>query len=85
MTGSGNKTLWTKDTIAGVVLGCVACVFVQTQLQSVADRLHSSALNEVLPWWPAVLIVAGLVVLFSRRTEPHSPKDAASRQMRGDK
>ena len=81
MTGSGNKTLWTKDTIAGVILGCVACLFVQAQLQAVAAKVNSPVLNEVLPWWPAVLIVAGLVLMFSRKA--YAPKDGTSRQLGG--
>ena len=85
MTGSGNKTLWTKDTIAGVILGCVVCVFVQAQLQTLAARLNSPALNAVLPWWPALLIVVGLVLLFSRRAGAYSPKDRASRPLEGGK
>ena len=80
MTGSGNKTLWTKDTIAGVILGCVACLFVQAQLQTVVARLNSPVLNEVLPWWPAVLIVAGLALLFRRRTGTYSAKEGTSRE-----
>ncbi len=85
MTGSGNKTLWTKDTIAGAILGCVVCVFVQAQLQSLAARLNSPVLNAALPWWPALLIVAGLVLLFSRRTGAYSQKDRASRPLGGGK
>jgi hypothetical protein len=83
MAGSSNKTLWTKDTIAGVILGCVACLFVQAQLQAVAAKVNSPVLNEVLPWWPAVLIVAGLVLLFSRKA--YAPKDGTSRQLGGSK
>ena len=83
MTGCGNKALWTTDTIAGVILGCVACLFVQSQLQAVAARVNSPMLNEVLPWWPAVLIVAGLVLLFSRKA--YAPKDGRSRQLGGGK
>jgi hypothetical protein len=82
MTGSGNKTLWTKDTIAGVILGCVACLFVQAQLQTLAAKVNSPMLNEFLPWWPAVLIVAGLV-LFSRKTRAYPPKDGVSRSLGG--
>ena len=83
MTGSGNKTLWTKDTIAGVILGCVACLFVQAQLQTLAARVNSPRLNELLPWWPAVLIVAGLVLLFSGKTRAYPPKNGVSRSLGG--
>jgi len=83
MTGNGNKTLWTKDTIAGIVLGCVACLFVQAQLQTLAARVNSPMLSELLPWWPAVLIVAGLVLLFSRKAGAYPPKGGASRPLGG--
>lgn len=83
MTGSGNKTLWTKDTIAGVILGCVVCVFVQAQLQTLAARLNSPVLNAALPWWPGLLILAGLVLLFSRMLGAYSSKGRASRPLGG--
>ena len=79
MTGTGNKTLWTKDTIAGAILGCVACLFVQSQLQTIAARLNSPVLNAALPWWPALLIGAGLVLLFGRKSVVHSARELASR------
>ena len=79
MTGSGNKTIWTKDTIAGAILGCVFCVFVQAQLQTLAARLNSPVLNAVLPWWPALLIVAGVALLFGRRVGTYLAKERASR------
>src|SRR5260370_31318677 len=59
MTGSGNKTLWTEDTIAGAILGCAGCFFVQAQLQTLAARVNSPVLSAVAHWWPALLIVAG--------------------------
>jgi hypothetical protein len=79
MTGSGSKTLWTKDTIAGVILGCVACLFVQSQLQTLAARLKSPVLNAALPWWPALLIVAGLALLFGRKSGVHSAREMVPR------
>jgi len=85
MTGSGNKTLWTEDTIAGAILGCVGCFFVQAQLQTLAARVNSLVLRAVAHWWPALLIVAGLVVLFSRKSGGDSPRERASRSLEGGK
>jgi heme A synthase len=86
MTGSGNKTLWTEDTIAGAILGCVGCFFVQAQLQTLAARVNSPVLSAVAHWWPALLIVAGLAILFScRKPGGDSPKERASRSLGGGK
>ena len=62
MNGSGNKTVWTEDTIAGVILGCAGCFFVQTQLQGLASRLNRPAVDAMVQWWPMLLIVAGLAL-----------------------
>jgi len=85
MTGSGNKTLWTEDTIAGAILGCVGCFFVQAQLQTLAARVNSPVLSAVAHWWPALLIVAGLAILFSRKPGGDSPRERASRSLGGSK
>lgn len=79
MSGDGNKGLWTKDTIAGAVLGCVACIFVQAQLQGLADRLNSPMMNAALRWWPALLVVAGLILLSWKRPRLHRAKELTSR------
>jgi ABC-type lipoprotein release transport system permease subunit len=79
MIGGGSKRLWTKDTIAGVILGCVACIFVQTQLQTWADRLNSPAINAALRWWPALLVVAGAALLLRRKSGLDSAREGASR------
>jgi hypothetical protein len=76
---SGGKRVWTKDTIAGAILGCVACVFVQAQLQMLAARLNSPVLNAALPWWPALLIVAGLAILLGWKSRVYSAREVASR------
>ena len=68
MSGDGNKRVWTTDTIAGAILGCVACVFVQVQLQTLAARLNSPLLNAALPWWPAILIFVGVAILLGRKS-----------------
>jgi hypothetical protein len=93
MSGDGNKRMWTTDTIAGAILGCVACIFVQVQLQTLAARLNSPLLNAALPWWPAVLIFVGLAILLGRkswvrpaREEAVRPQEVANerRQSRND-
>jgi len=79
MSGDRNKRLWTKDTIAGAVLGCVACVFVQAQLQTLAERFNTPAMNAILRWWPGLLVVAGVVLLSWKKTGLHSAREGASR------
>ena len=79
MSGDGNKKVWTTDTIAGAILGCVACIFVQAQLQTVAVRLNSPLLNSALPWWPAILVVAGVIVLLRKRSMVHGAKEVVVR------
>jgi len=79
MSGDGNKGLWTTDTIAGAILGCVACIFVQAQLQTLTARLNSPLLNAALPWWPAILIVAGLAILLGRKVMVHPARGVTAR------
>ncbi len=79
MTGSGNKTLWTEDTIAGAILGCVGCFFVQTQLQQLAARVNSPVLGAVMHWWPALLIVVGVAILLGRKSGVYAEREAAIR------
>jgi hypothetical protein len=78
MSGDGNK-MWATDTIAGAILGCVACIFVQVQLQTLAARMNSPVLNAALPWWPAFLIFVGLAILLGRRSAVRSPREVATR------
>jgi hypothetical protein len=85
MTGGGNKTFWTEDTIAGAILGCAGCFFVQAQLQTLAARLSSPVLGVAVHWWPALLIVAGVGLLFGRKSGGDSPKERASRDAGGGK
>lgn len=79
MSGDSNKRLWTTDTIAGAILGCVACVFVQVQLQALAARLNSALLNAALPWWPAILIFVGLAILLGRKSGVDSAREVTAR------
>jgi Na+/proline symporter len=79
MSGDGNKSLWTTDTIAGAILGCVACVFVQVQLQTLAARLNSPVLNAALPWWPAILIFVGLAILLARKSVVRPAREVTAR------
>lgn len=79
MSGDGNKKVWTTDTIAGAILGCVACIFVQVQVQTLAARLDRPWLNSALPWWPALLVVAGVIVLLRKRSMVHGAKEVLVR------
>src|SRR5260370_37000957 len=83
MTGSGNKTLWTEDTIAGAILGCVGCFFVQAQLQTLAARVNSAVLSAVAHWWPALLIVAGVGGLFCAEARGGPPEGKAAPPLGG--
>lgn len=79
MDGKSNKRVWTTDTIAGAILGCVACVFVQVQLQSLAAKLNSPVLNAALPWLPAFLILVGVAILLGRKSVIGPAKDVTAR------
>jgi hypothetical protein len=85
MNGDGNKRLWTTDTIAGAILGCVACIFVQVQLQTLAAKLNSPVLNAALPWWPAFLILVGLAILLGRKSAGSSGEGSDGSRRGGGK
>ena len=58
--------VWTEDTIAGAILGCVASFFIQDRLETMTAGINSPLLAVMLHWWPLAFIAIGLVVLLSR-------------------
>jgi len=58
--------MWTEDTIAGAILGCVASFFVQDRLETLTAGINSPLLATLLHWWPLAFIAIGLTVLLSR-------------------
>ena len=76
--------IWTEDTIAGAILGCVGSFFVQAKLQTLAAKLNSPLVDGVLQWWPVLFIVAGLVLLLTRSSS-QSRRKTTSGQVGGGK
>ena len=85
MTGSGNKTFWTDDTIAGAILGCVGGLFLQSKLDVLIAKLNNPVLATSLKLWPLLFIVAGLVLLLGRSSGGNSSRQTTIGQLGGGK
>jgi hypothetical protein len=72
--------MWTEDTIAGAILGCVASFFVQERLETLTAGISSPLLAVVLHWWPLAFIAIGLMVLLRRSVVG---KQNGSRELEG--
>lgn len=48
-----------------VTVACTSLAMLQDKLEIAALRLHLPALHLLVQWWPMLLIIAGVIMLFT--------------------
>jgi len=60
-----NKKFWTEDIIAAAILAASGgTTLLLTKLRAIAVEQHLPVLHLLVQWWPLLLILGGVVLLF---------------------
>ncbi|HEV2962180.1 MAG TPA: hypothetical protein VG649_10175 [Candidatus Angelobacter sp.] len=63
---AGNQQFDNEAFAAGFVVAIGTALF-ESKLETIISRLHFPMLHAWVQWWPLLLIVAGVVLLFADR------------------
>ena len=61
---------WTEDIIAAAILAASGgTTLLLTKLRAIALEQHLPLLHTLVQWWPLLLIVGGVILLFTNQIE----------------
>ncbi len=63
---SGNRRFGIQDIIAVAVLTGTATVLLRSKLETVGVRLSPALRQVFVEWWPLLLILVGMILLFAQ-------------------
>jgi len=65
-----HEKFWTEDIIAAAILAASgATTLMLTKLRAIALEQHLPLLHTVVQWWPLLLIIGGVILLFTNQIE----------------
>ena len=70
---SHREKFWTEDIIAAAILAASGgTTLLLTKLRAFALEQHLPLLHTVVQWWPLLLIIGGVILLFTNQIETRS-------------
>ena len=64
------EKFWTEDIIAAAILAASGgTTLLLTKLRAIALEQHLPLLHTLVQWWPLLLIVGGVILLFTSQVE----------------
>lgn len=64
------EKFWTEDIIAAAILAASGgTTLLLTKLRTIALEQHLPLLHTLVQWWPLLLIVGGVILLFTNQVE----------------
>jgi uncharacterized membrane protein YdcZ (DUF606 family) len=67
---SHREKFWTEDIIAAAILAASGgTTLLLTKLRTIALEQHLPLLHTLVQWWPLILIVGGVILLFANHVE----------------
>jgi hypothetical protein len=83
-----NQSFWTEDIIAAAILAATGgTALLLNKLDDLALSLNFPVLHELVQWWPALLILAGLILLLANQSSEsgaRKPVQPVSQVARGE-
>ena len=68
--GTHREKFWTEDIIAAAILAASGgTTLLLTKLRAIALEQHLPLLHTLVQWWPLLLIVGGVILLFTSQVE----------------
>jgi uncharacterized membrane protein YdcZ (DUF606 family) len=65
-----HEKFWTEDIIAAAILAASGgTTLLLTKLRAIALEQHLSLLHTLVQWWPLLLIIGGVILLFTNQIE----------------
>jgi hypothetical protein len=65
-----HEKFWTEDIIAAAILAASGgTTLLLTKLRAIALEQHIPLLHTLAQWWPLLLIVGGVILLFTNQIE----------------
>ena len=64
---AGNHQFENEAPLAAGMVVAIGSVLLESKLETIISRLHFPMLHAWVQWWPLLLIVAGVVLLFTDR------------------
>ena len=64
------EKFWTEDIIAAAILAASGgTTLLLTKLRAIALEQHLPLLHTIVQWWPLLLIIGGVILLFTNQVE----------------